>query len=367
MNAIVVNTWKVDPDSGVAVALILSHDIHPEGHNFSRWRVPACQEVELPSLFGCIVSVIDGSGQLQVGSERYLLSKGGHCFLPAGCTAKFVSENPSSLVTVSAAEAGRCRGRELLIRDEEFLVACASEVGAMRWILTPQYLSRRIFLHHDKTLVSGAGHPLSWFHTTMFDVQGLPVNDQGDSVFKMSYNYRTEPNLCYEVEGKASVRMALHPYGEPQSWGPWQAIDGETTYHLNESDKFAEWESTDEGQHPLRNKHEVKIDHGHVSLFCMHNPAPTGAERHSAGEYSEYGDLERTLKSVEYQAYLQAVLPLDKMVDTLSMAKAKGLSVSALPEYSAFLRGLTTQKNLEAELLALDPTRAEIIERWITR
>jgi hypothetical protein len=44
----------------------------------------------------------------------------------------------------------------------------------LRWVITPQYLSRRIFLHHDPTLLSKSGHPVSWFHTTMFDVAGLP-------------------------------------------------------------------------------------------------------------------------------------------------------------------------------------------------
>jgi hypothetical protein len=39
----------------------------------------------------------------------------------------------------------------------------------------------------------------------MFDVAGLPKNEEGDSVFKMSYNSRTEFNVCYDVKGKAKV------------------------------------------------------------------------------------------------------------------------------------------------------------------
>ena len=46
----------------------------------------------------------------------------------------------------------------------------------------------------------------------MFDVAGLPVNEDREPVFKMSYNSRTEVDVCYDVKGTARVRMAQHPY-----------------------------------------------------------------------------------------------------------------------------------------------------------
>src|SRR5262249_18756391 len=132
--------------------------------------------------------------------------------------------------------ASQARGRNLLLRDETFLAACAAGSQSLRWVLTPQYLSRRVFLHHDPILLSKSGNPVSWFHTTMFDVIGLPNNDEGEPVFKMSYNSRTEFNVIYDVEGEARVRFARHPYRSAgQVWEPWQPIDGDTTYHLNEA------------------------------------------------------------------------------------------------------------------------------------
>src|SRR5204863_9462523 len=99
----------------------------------------------------------------------------------------------------------QARGERLLLRDEKFIAACATRSQTLRWTLTPQYLSRRIFLHHAPILLSKSGHPVSWFHTTMFDVAGLPPNQDGEPVFKMSYNSRTEFNVCYDVEGEARV------------------------------------------------------------------------------------------------------------------------------------------------------------------
>ena len=95
----------------------------------------------------------------------------------------------------------RCSWQPVLLRSSPFVE-----------LLTLQYLSRRIFLHHDPTLLSKSGNPVSLFHTTMFDVDGLPKNEDGEPVFKMSYNSRTEFNVCYDVKGIARVRMAEHPY-----------------------------------------------------------------------------------------------------------------------------------------------------------
>ena len=45
----------------------------------------------------------------------------------------------------------------------------------------------------------------------------------------------------------------------------------------------------------FRNKHEVHIVDGHVTLFCIFDPAPTGIERHRPGEYSDYEPLSQVL------------------------------------------------------------------------
>ena len=115
-------------------------------------------------------------------------------------------------------------------------MASMKRVEIFRWVLTPQYLSRRVFLYNDQTLLSKNRDPVSWFHTTMFDVNGLPVNDDGLSVFKMSYDNQTEPNVCFDVSGTARVRMAYHPYSvKSQIWGEWQSLDNDTTYYVNEA------------------------------------------------------------------------------------------------------------------------------------
>jgi hypothetical protein len=272
---------------------------------------------------------------------------------------------------VLAPSAERARGEALLLRDDEFLAACAVPDRSFRWILTPQYLSRRVFLHHDRTLVSPRGKPLSWFHTTMFDVEGLPLNQEGVPVFKMSYNFRTEPNVCYEVLGEASVRLAQHPYGDSeQSWGAWQTIDSETTYHLNEDAGHSEWRQVSGSRKPLRNKHEIRISGGHVSLMCMHDPAPTGAECHATGEYSEYGDLAKTLGTPEHIEHLRILAPMDAMVDTLSMAKARGEDAPKTgPTHKLFRDGLDAQLALESkmkrQLLGEARGRETILQRWM--
>ena len=159
-----------------------------------------------------------------------------HLYIPPGMPLAIEAGKGTELVRVSCPDASRARGTELLVRNEKYLAACAAPSQSLRWILTPQYLSRRVFLHHDRTLLSRSGNPVSWFRTTMFDVGGLPGNEDGEPVFKMSYNSRTEFNVCYDVKGTARVRMALHPYSDSgQTWGPWQRLDGDATYHLNET------------------------------------------------------------------------------------------------------------------------------------
>ncbi len=372
MKSIIVNQWQPLSEGRIEFAHILHHDRHPEGLDFYRVRFLAKESYHPPTDCGALASVVAGELSLQTNQGPQLkMVAGTHAYLPPGSAASFRGQPGTQLIVVLAPKADRARGERLLLRDDRFLAACALEDQPLRWILTPQYLSRRVFLHHDKTLVSPSGDPLSWFHTTMFDVEGLPSNEEGVPVFKMSYNFRTEPNVCYEVTGEAALRVARHPYSQSeQSWGPWQPIDSATTYHLNESAALAQWHQDARGNRPRRNKHEVRIVAGHVSLMCMHDPAPTGAEKHATGEYSEYGDLSKTLGTPAYQEYLQTIEALDQMVDTLSMAKARGEELSEdSPAHQLYRDGLAAQKAMESEmderLVAEERGRENILRRWM--
>jgi len=322
-----------------------------------------------------MVSVIAGEATLTGvdAAAPLAVRRGVHVYLPAGCDATVEARADTQLVIASAPSAEQAPGDRVLVRDEQFLAACAVQGHALRWILTPQYLSRRVVLYHDRCLRSRSGRPVSWFHTTMFDVAGLPPNGDGEPVFKMCYNHRTEPNFCYDVQGRAAVRMALHPYGlDAQAWGPWSSLDGESTYHLNESDTdpLIEWRIEDGVRQPLRNKHEVRIESGYVSLFCMFDPSPTGVECHAAGEYSEYGPLSRTLGTAAYDRYMSLLAPLDHMVETLSMATALGRDdLDQTPEWALYQQGLAAQhaceRALHDQLVADGHGREHILAPWM--
>jgi hypothetical protein len=292
-----------------------------------------------------------------------------HLYVPPGTKHAIEGEPGMEVVHVSA-PASQARGEKLILRDEQFLSACAVGAQSLRWILTPQYLSRRIFLHHDRALTSKSGHPVSWFRTTMFDVSGLPKNEDGDPVFKMSYNSRTEFNVCYDVQGAARVRLARHPY-EKRTWDPWLTLDGDSTYHLNEAAGGPEEERTSESgeERTLRNRHEVFIDGGHVSLFCLFDPAPTGIERHRPGEYSDYEPISRVLGTEEYKVHVREIGKFDEMIDTLSLAKAKGrLDLhQTSPLYERYVGGKAAQCAIEgalAKTLAASGRDGAIV-RWM--
>ena len=245
----------------------------------------------------------------------------------------------------------------------------------LRWILTSQYLSRRIFLDHDATLLSKSGAPVSWYRTTMFDIAGLPPNDDGEPVFKMQYNSRTEFNVCYDVQGRARVRMAEHPYREAgQAWGPWLALDGDSTYHVNEAAGGDEEErgwTRRRGGTPLRNKHEVHIEDGHVTLFCLFDPAPTGFERHRPGGTATTSHWRRC--SAPSVCGVHADLArFDEMVDVLSLAKARGElgSLRGSAAWQLYALGSEAQGAHEAallEALASDGSgRDRVVAPWFT-
>ncbi len=379
MEKLIKNNWHCDSAEPFVRAQILRHEIHPEGLDVDRIRFSDVGCLAPRSSVGHIVSVLRGSGKLHVagdGRQTFQLEAGVHLYLPPGPGFILEAERGTGLLCVSSPSAAQAHGGKLLLRNETFLAACASESQSLRWVLTAQYLSRRILLHHDPTLLSKSGHPVSWFHTTMFDVAGLPKNDDGQPVFKMSYNSRTEVNVCYDVKGAARVRMAQHPYREArQLWGPWLLLDGESTYHLNEAAGSPEEECyVDEAtqtSQTLRNKHEVHIVEGYVSLFCLFDPAPAGMERHRPGDYSDYEPLSQLLGTKPYETYEREITRYDEMVDQLSLAKAKGElnRLKGTPLWELYLRGRKAQAAIETELarkLAVEGNgRERVLSRWM--
>lgn len=371
MEKVIRNVWEPSPVPGLSWARILRPEERPEGLGAERWRADRPVDTT-PRPEPQLLSVLKGHLELSVEENGLQLPKGSHLYLPAGSARSMRVHAGTELAIVWAPRPEQARGRRVLVRDEQFVQACAAEGRALRWTLTPQYLSRRIFLHHDETLLSKSGQPISWFHTTMFDVSGLPPNEEGTSVFKMSYNSKTEFNLCYQVQGDAKVRMALHPYrGAGQSWGPWQRLDGDTTYHLNEAKGGPEEEQLPgpDGQlKPHRNKHEVSAVGGHVSLMCVFDPAPSGIERHRPGDYSDYEPIEQVLGTPAYEDHRRLLGPFDVMVDRLSWAKATGQleAERSSPEWARYQGGRQSQQALERALLdGLDPERRAALGPWL--
>ncbi len=379
MQKIIKNSWSRKPGEPFAKSTILSHEIHPEGLDIERIRFFEAGSVAPKPGVGHIISIHQGKGRLHLMGDKgnlFYLEEGVHLYLPPGLESVLDGEPGTELVHVSSASASQARGKQLLLRDETFLAACASGSQSLRWAFTPQYLSRRIFLHHDPVLLSKSGNPVSWFRTTMFDVAGLPKNQDGEPVFKMSYNSRTECNVCYDVQGAARVRMALHPYdGSKQLWSPWYTLDGDSTYHLNEAaggvDEERHVDEATGTRQFLRNKHEVHIVEGHVTLFCIFDPAPTGVENHRPGEYSDYEPLSRVLGTDLYKTHQREIAKYDEMVDRLSLAKATGAlsTLRGTPIWEFYLRGREAQAAIESRLAnslaAQGNGRERVLARWM--
>jgi hypothetical protein len=380
MEKIIANDWHRDAGQAYARAVILRHEIHPEGLDVDRVRFVESGSLSLGTSVGHIVSVLDGRGTLRVAANMarapLALQPGVHVYLPPGAEAVVDGEAGLELLRVSSPSAAQARGARLLVRDERFLVACAAPSQSLRWVLTPQYLSRRVFLHHDPVLLSRSGDPVSWFRTTMFDVAGLPSNQDGEPVFKMSYNSRTEFNVCYQVEGRARVRMARHPYGtQDQTWMPWLTLSSDSTYHLNETaggdDEERQRDPVSGTVQAFRNKHEVSIVDGFVTLFCLFDPAPAGIERHRPGAYSDYEPLSGILETPTYRNYMRAMADHDEMVDSLSLAAAAGdlATWQGTPLWDRYLEGHAAQMAVEAALAATlrgeGPEREQVLARWM--
>jgi hypothetical protein len=379
MQKLIKNQWHREFGEAFQRTKILSHKIHPEGLDVDRIRFLEAGGFTPTSSVGHLISVFRGNGKLYVANDSrspFLLEAGVHLYLPPGLETSLDLDPGTELMQVSTASASQARGKHLLLRDETFLAACAAGPQSLRWAFTSQYLSRRVFLHHDPILLSSSGNPVSWFRTTMFDVAGLPENQDGEPVFKMSYNSRTEVNVCCDVKGITRVRMAQHPYKqEHQLWGPWLPLDSDSTYHLNEAAGSPEEECyIDEATKSLRffrNKHEAYIVDGYVTLFCMFDPAPTGVENHRPGEYSDYEPLSQVLGSVQYETHQREIAQFDEMVDQLSLAKATGTlsQFHGTPVWNRYVRGLEAQVAIEAELakrLVFEGHGREVIlARWM--
>ncbi|MGA9362877.1 MAG: hypothetical protein WBW16_00730 [Bacteroidota bacterium] len=379
MEKLIKNEWRRESGEPSACAQILRHEIHPEGLDVDRIRFFEAGSLTPRSDTGHIISIIRGSGRLRIANDDrqpLFVEAGVHTYLPPGLETVLEAQPRTELLRVSGASASQGRGKKLLLRDEKFLAACASDSQSLRWILTPQYLSRRIFLHHDPVLLSKSGNPVSWFRTTMFDVAGLPENEDGEPVFKMSYNSRTEFNVCYDVEGTARVRMAHHPYQlNNQSWAPWLSLDADSTYHLNEAARGPEEEclidEATQAEQFLRNKHEVYIMDGHVTLFCLFDPAPTGVERHRPGEYSDYEPLSQVLGTAQHEIHRREIARFDEMVDRLSFARAMREldTMKGTPIWEMYMKGQEAQAAIETQLtrnLAAEGNRRDrILVRWI--
>jgi hypothetical protein len=336
----------------------------PEGLRAERLRFS--RDAELPRAgAGEIVSFLRGGGSIHTSVGELTLDSSTHLFLPPEEREPLRVRAGSELVRASASPSAgsSSRGRHVIVRNERFLAAAATSTQMLRWIFTPQYVSRRVFLHHDLALVGKNGDPVSWFHTTMFDTRGLPANADGEPVFKMSYDSRTEFNVLYEVVGDVRVRFAVHPYSDDaQRWGPWHSLDSETTYRLLEPRTIS----------PRRNKHEVFADGGHASLFCVFDPAPTGVERHQPGAYSDYEPFSVVSQRDEYRHHREVIGEFDRMVDALSLAAARGESTLGRSDLEAatsiYERGLAAQRSLEAAVLeACTPSRRAALEPWRTR
>jgi len=320
---IIVNNWQ-DSGQGIRVSRILDRGVSCEGIDLCRYQAEEGAVIDLAADCGHIASLLEGVAMLRSGSNstELCITAGTHIYIPPEYAGSLRFSELSSGIHAFAAD-NRAHGTQLLVHNERYL-------ASTRFVLTPQYLSRRVFLNRDHTLVSRSGDRVAWFHTTMFDTQGLPPNHDGQSVFKMSYDHQTEVNVVYDVKSRASVRFANHPYVEPheQCWSDWHSLDGDTTYYLNEGadgPKIEGHVDPDTGKERfLRNRHEIYIaPGGHVSLCCMFDPGPTGLETHQPGEYSSYAPVSETIGTRAYREFLASVAAAEDMVRTLSLAQAR--------------------------------------------
>ncbi len=369
---IITNQWTdCAYGENVRVSAILTRSSSIEGIEINRFSSESGGKLRLASRNGHIFSLLAGTASLttKLQSRALKITAGAHVYIPPGFEASIEFSTAATAIH-AAADSENSRGEELLIHHEKFL-------RPARFVLTPQYLSRRAFLHRDSTLLSKSGDPIAWFHTTMFDTRGLPENSEGLEVFKMSYDHQSEINVVYDVQGAAKVRFAHHPYtsSKQQTWSEWSLIDNETTYYLNESSNGESIErifDSDGGQERcFRNRHEVFIEPAaHVSLCCLFDPGPTGHESHQPGEYSSYGPVSETLQSEQYIQFLKDTSALDNMIRSLSMQSAQDdrSPLDNSPHWPAYEAAMEKAIQTEADMISgAGAGRKTIVEPWRLR
>lgn len=396
-----INTNNLNNDAyTVELFKIMDKNTDIFGVDTIRVKIPSNKKFKLNNSEGHIITVIYGKGVLKINSisDTLTTEKGSHMFIPLNENAEFESKSEDFELVVLSASKENVTGKKFLIKNNLFLKISTSEDTLLRWITTPQYLSRRVFLHHESTLVSKIGFPVSWNNTTMFDCTGLPLNDVGLPVFRMSYNNNTEINCCYDVPITSKVRYAKHPYKTntnntdnnnntvKQEWSDWADIDSNTTYSLVETAEQAEIitetleitetkdkdngiskdnnnSSTTTVTKAHRNKHEIFIpEKSYVSLCCMFDPGITGIEKHIKGQYSDYVPVSETIKTQSYKDYLQILTQVDIMIESLSLDYALGKDIKKNEYYEAFKNGLEKQKEIENQLMLTNPERVEAMK-----
>lgn len=344
----------------------ISKDV--EGLDSRRLEIKADRTYFFDNQLGHVATIIKGQSYFSCKShEKLKLEAFTSFFIPVGESASIKSTSGNLQILLVSAPSSQTVGKRFLLKNHKFVNACTNTQQSMRHILTEQYLSRRIFLRHDETLLSKSGDPISWHHTTMFDTKSLPLNEEKITVFRMSYNTKTEINICFDVPILSKVRFAVHPYStSSQEWTKWEEIDSNTCYNLNESPDEMEMIKSEDGTiRGYRNKHEVHIpENGYVTLMCLFNPATTGIEKHVTGKFSDYG---KGIDDMNILPFLSELSKYDQMVEELSIKQSLGEDIEKVGSYKVYQEGIKNQIAIEEELLSSIAERKNIVEMWKTK
>ena len=356
--------------------------INPENnpHDFQITRILFNEgSFILPSL-GCIIAIIEGSVLVSYKNTDYHLETNTFMFLPASIEGKMISKGIAKVILIAAKNTTQTRGTKIIIRNLSILKA-----NSHRWILTSQYLSRRVFLYHDQTLVSRTGYPITITLTTVFSSEGLKENNQGLPVFRMQYDNHFETNVMVEVKGISKVRYAIKPYFDDESlqrWEEWNDLDDMTCYNLYESEQEEERDdncslnidekSKENVKCRGRNKHEIYADEEHTNL-CIFDPALTGDEKHQEGLYSSYRKLEESISDESYLQFLSSITPIDNLTDELSLMESLKQDISTHLSYRTFLNLLMQIQSNNLKILAqsknqskdISKDRSNLIDKYI--
>lgn len=314
--------WETDlglGDGAVQKSIVVDPPASCEGFFVTRYRWIQSRSIELCNN-GCIVSVIKGSGFLHLIDDaqqkgQLFLHTNVHVYVPP-CNTRFQGVEPGTeIVCIASPTPALAIGKVLILRDESVMREQAYHSNHNRFIQTSNYSTCQVFLHHDQTLVSRNGNPISWSHTTF---------TYTNSMFHISHNYHTMLNIVGEVQGDVQVRMSIHPYAS-ESWSDWTSLDNETCYYLDETEPMAEHEGVDNSGLAIcfRNKHDISVTNGSFTIFGLCDPGLTGIEKLSQSAYSSYPRLETVIKAPQYEMFLRAVQKSDELDDSNSLRRAQ--------------------------------------------